>query len=160
MIFDVYLDLLEKEGITSEDLPEEQYNAELLSKEMGISLNELVSTLLKRNYDKLNTILEMKEHLEELEKHNKALEKTISDLQGKIGLSGRDIHNLTVHNGNTIKKEKLSIIELAICLHLKWDDKKIIDHCKISRQTLYRKKKKIEEMGGAEYIFNNIQEYI
>ena len=114
---------------------------EEVSSLLGLSDKETVYTLFKLFLILNNTVWNQKEEIEKLKERNRVVEAALDD----ITQNGNQKQTALVKNGNKIRKSKMTLLDLKLVMKLDYTDQEIMDYFEISKSTLWRRKKELEE---------------
>lgn len=109
---------------------------------LGLSDKETVYTLFKLFVILNNTVWNQNEEIEKLKERNRVVEAALDD----ITENGNQKQTALVKHGAKVRGKKFSLMELELYLNLNYSDGEIIKLMGISKTTLWRRKKELEEL--------------
>lgn len=131
--------MIEEVGLDKAETP---FDAEAFSKEIGMNLNNAMRSVLALFIRENKTALKYRDKLSELMRRNEYLEKALDTAYNG---NGRVKQMALVESGLPIAKKKKSLVDLKLRLYVGDTDKKLMEDYGISRSTLWRWKKELEE---------------
>lgn len=131
--------MIEEAGLDKAETP---FDAEAFSNEIGMDVNNVMRSVLALFIRENKTALKYRDKLSELMRRNELLEKSLDTAYNG---NGRVKQMALVESGLPIAKKKKSLADLKLRLYMGDTDKQLMEAYGISRSTLWRWKKELEE---------------
>ncbi len=145
MEFEDYIILFKKEYQYEEPFAREGCDAQQVCREMGLTMDQLVYTLLEANHHKHQRLTFLQDILDEKNKYIEVLDKTVDELKKQQNVNDKYVHDLKVHNGKAIREKKKKLAEVENYIRAGFTGAEIERRLGISHSTLFRYKKELKE---------------
>lgn len=117
------------------------FNLEEISKHFNITDGETAYILLRIFVILHDQNVELRRKNELLKEYNAAIEASLEEAYK----NANQRQTTLVKNGLKIRKRKMTLMDLKLFMKLNYTDQEIMDYLEISKSTLWRHKKELEE---------------